>query len=198
MNLKNDMNIELVIKPIMEEICASEEKKAIWRPSSKYAWMKRLSLDSRGDVGERTVTTILENNGYEVLWSKETRNKEYDVFAKNKMTGQTLYIEVKTATMGNSAMTFQHESIEKDRGYNSIIFMDFAPDDLYVTCLCKTELPFDNTSSNPYLPHCGPMHRRKYGVHYKWTLALNHVMNNVVTSDVEFMNLFRLMETRIK
>lgn len=190
------MNIDQIALSVIEEACADAKKKLIWFPTCKYVSLTaKLGNDGRGKIGEKFVATLLNNNGYEAIWDEKTCGKEYDVLVRNKITNQILHIEVKTATLGNSAPTFQHDDIERNRDYNCMILVEFTPNNVGVICLAKNELPFDREILSSYLPNLKKMTPRKDGTNYHLTVRLKEFIP--ITTEAEFMEKFCAMESRV-
>ncbi len=78
-------------------------------------------------------------------------------------------IEVKTATLGRTNATFQHENIEKDRNYDVLVFVDIAPNDVYLSWFTKCDVQWKS------------LHRRANSNFYKWDIRLNKVIDNRVS-----------------
>ena len=179
----------------------------IWTPTCKFWNLMELTPDGLGEFGENFATTLLKELGkpYDIKCSTSTDVKEYDILITHQLSRMSMGVEVKTATLGNSAPSFQHENIEPRRRFDAILFMDFAPDELYATFLTKSEIPFDRCEPhNKLLPHPGPIHQRKErsGV-YKWDFKIpgprskqNGVLMNRVSTIEDFLSKYRNMESR--
>lgn len=113
-----------------------QKKKLNWSTNSTYEPLRTMSsIDDKGDVGEMLLNEVLKNK-FDVVWEKAITRKEkdWDILVDG------IKIEVKTATMGNSSIMFQHEKFFKNRKYDVIAFLDFAPDELYVTLAKKSDI----------------------------------------------------------
>jgi hypothetical protein len=191
------VNISDILVPIIDKYSKNTNKKLVWLPTSRHINIQTLTPDEVGDVGEELIFTTLKNSGnYDVTWSKKTKNKEYDVKAKNKTNKRNHRIEVKTATLGNSTSSFQHDGLKKHRKFDNIIFVDIGPDDMYITCSTKEELPWLEASTNPLVPRKSKMTVRENG-DYKYDLMLKQVKNNLITNETDFLVSFSDMEKRL-
>ena len=96
-----------------------------------------LPIDNRGEVGEEFVATMLRLLGKEIIHERgiiDRKNKQWDIIADN------IRLEIKTATLGKSAATFQHENLERNRDWDGLILVDVAPNTIYVKCEAKINI----------------------------------------------------------
>ncbi|MGI9306467.1 MAG: hypothetical protein ACR2P5_04095 [Gammaproteobacteria bacterium] len=152
---------------IFEDVLNSQIEKqksgSRWKPDSRFARARNeLQPDSRGQVGEEFVAAVLTRLGHSVKNKQTTdpENKQWDLVVDEKHRW-----EIKTATMGKKSSNFQHENIYKERGYHGIIFVDIAPDDLYISFVPKHKIPWKN------------LHRRKDSNFYKWDFSVQKIKN---------------------
>lgn len=130
-----------------------------WNSDSTYEPLRIMnSIDDKGEVGEMLLYEVLKDH-FKVNWekavtSRELHEKDWDIII------QGITIEVKTATMGNTSKTFQHEKFFKNRNYDAVVFLDFTPDEFYITFAKKTDIIWDR------------LHKRK--------------VNGVLTSEYKF------------
>jgi len=139
-----------------------------WKDDSIYNPLKIMSsIDDKGDVGEMLLNEVLKNR-FKVTWekAKTSREKDWDI------TVDGIKIEVKTATMGNTSMTFQHEKFFKNRNYDAVVFLDFTPNNLYITFAKKSDILWDR------------LHKRKvndvYTTEYKFDFSLKNIKENKI------------------
>lgn len=189
-----------------------KRKPPIWTPRCRFWDLKEKTPDELGQFGEQFVYSMLNDglgNPYYVKWDNTTDSKEYDICVINQLTRFTVGLEVKTATQGDAAPTWQHENLEPGRGWDAMCFVDFAPNDLYITILTRDEIPFEEASDNALLPHTGPIHPRKNRDEvFKWTFSLgrsggkrtshNGVAMNRIDSPADFVKRYLEMEIRLK
>ena len=150
-------NNDNCIKEFLHEAISEGLKKESEKPDphgwrgGEFADGRNLQIDSRGDAGEHFVASVLRRMGKKVEHDSGTdpKKKHWDLIADG------VKLEVKTATLGMSKPSFQHEGVEKDRGYDGIVFVDIAPDDVYISFMAKRDITW------------GRPHKRRYGKHYK-------------------------------
>ena len=159
----------------------SDRKNNVWVKGA-FMQIRALTPDTRGELGEEFVERLLVSLGYTVERSNVTdrTKKHWDL----RVNGVAL--EIKTATVGKSGRSFQHENIEKDRDYDGIVLLDIAPDAIYLTAASKKDLPF-NSPNDLWTKSPKQMHRRAHGIQYKWDLSIKDVADREIKSltDVE-------------
>ena len=177
-------------KPNIKTIFHKALKAALetMRAKDKYGWLdgefakiRQLQADSRGAAGEDFVVALLTAAGKKIQHTGRTdpQNKQWDIVADG------IRLEVKLATMGASNPTFQHEHLEKDRQYDGIVFVDIAPDDIYITCVAKCDMDWSK------------LHRRRHGIEYKWDWSRSAIQNNKMTTLADFVAAYDKMVERI-
>ena len=167
----------------IEEVKA-KRKKTDW-DSSTFEVIKEFEIDNRGMTGEIFTEKNLKSLGYEVERDENPGGdeKEYDILLNGKIK-----IEVKTATRGANDKTFQHEGLHPDRDFDILILIDVAPNNIYVTCVKKKDLPFDIPNNN-FSKRNKKMHKRKSGV-YKWDLNIKDIEEREVKTLEDFKRIF--------
>lgn len=123
-----------------------------------FADLLKLSIDRRGRVGEELIATALHKGGVQGVTragGKDRRKKQWDIRTAD------MTIEVKTATLGRNASTFQHERIEKNRQWDALVLLDIAPNDVYLSWTTHGSLDWRN------------MHRRDPEGYHKKDLRLS-------------------------
>ncbi len=179
---KSDIN-ETLLGIVRQAIAEKNRKK--WK-SCFFAPIQQLTADGKGTVGERFVAEMLRKLGHDVEHNQSTdrTKKGYDIMVDGKIK-----LEVKLATLGNHSNTFQHESIERNRDYDAIVFIDVGPDDVYITCAKKEDLPFSSKSCK-FTVKPKMMHKRDTGSLYKWDFSLKDVENRRVRTLNDFSKIF--------
>lgn len=176
------------IKEIVTNVIAEVTKAnpSSWA-GSDFAGVKLVEIDNRGDIGELIVVKMLRALGRDVSYNPgaTSEDKNWDLICDD------FFYEVKTATLGKDEITFQHENIYKTRQYDGLIFVDIAPNDLYVSCFDKRSIDWRS------------LHHRKDSVFYKWDTHLketrkNPVLQNRITQLSDFQEKFENMENKIK
>ncbi len=139
------MRIGETIKSIIQELRnikkqTNSKKKDNWKPNSKYAEIKNMSNDDTGEIGEMLLNYVFKNHEYNVIYEKSqtSLDKDWDI----EINGYK--IEVKTATIGNNANTFQHEKLYKQKTYDILILIDITSDKIYCTMGYKKNIKWEN------------------------------------------------------
>lgn len=164
--IKNNMKkIELKIRKIVEELTElKKDKKDYWPSGSRFIDIRNMTNDDTGEVGEMLLDKVFSENGYKVDFDKGITNdeKDWDIIIND------IKIEVKTATIGKSTPSFQHENFAKNRSYDAVAFIEFTSEKLYVIFALKKDILWDK------------LHARKvngmYTNMYKFDLTLKKIM----------------------
>lgn len=135
----------------------AERDKHGWE-SGKFRKIRSMQPDKKGDLGEDFIVWLLQESGRSTTCTRRTdpTNKQWDI----RVDSDSITLEVKTATLGYSNSTFQHEGLEQNRRCDGIVFLDISPDTLYITCFCKHTFNWKAA------------HHRRYGVQFKKDLTL--------------------------
>ena len=157
-------------------------------PQATYGGVKQLEIDERGKIGERLVVALLRKIGGRTVDYNENatdEDKHWDFICEG------LRYEVKTATLGKDGITFQHESIYKTRLYDGLIFVDIAPNDIYISAFPKKGIVWKL------------LHSRKDSAFYKWDTHLREsrkwpVAQNRIETLEDFNRIFSEAESRIR
>lgn len=185
-------DVKHILKGIIDAKVARAEKKVLWEDSDFQA-IQKLQAVNRGDVAEEFIADVLAKGGYRVKFSSQVGKEDgdYDI-----LVNDTIKLDVKTATLASSGKTFQHENIRQDGGYDILVLVDVAPNDLYVTVAPKQTLPFfefnENWTAKPKV-----MHRRLGGSFYKWDFSLKDVKERKVESTRDILAMFELAFKRL-
>ena len=134
------MSIDKIIKDLVKELFINRKnKKNNWSLGGKYIEIKEMNNDDTGEVGESLLDKVFSKK-YKVFYekAKTSDDKDWDIII-DKIT-----IEVKTSTIGASSDTFQHEKFFPSRVYDAFIFLDFMPNDLYMTIAKKEDIVWEN------------------------------------------------------
>lgn len=177
-------------------VISRQKPAAITWTGSPLAKFTHVQIDTRGTVGELLLVNLLKAGGRKPVYNENTTDleKHWDFMCNN------LKYEVKTASLGKKGDTFQHEEIFKSRLYDGLIFVDIAPDNIYISMWAKADIKWNE------------IHFRANGAYYKWVTSLTPidkikqgkkrrkfcVQDNAVHTVKEFMSRFRKFEKRIK
>ena len=107
-----------------------KKKRNIWE-DSKYKYISELENDDVGKVGEFTIENWCKNASIDCdingIKTKEHGGGIGDGTIKSKS------VEIKTARLGSDLKSFQHELGEKPWLAEYMIFLDIAPNIIYIT-----------------------------------------------------------------
>ena len=178
---------DIILNKINEILNKKPKCKFDWH-GSLYEKIQFIPLDDKGDVGEEITFDILKNKGCIVEYEKGTteETKGWDV----KSNG--IKIEVKLATITIGSGGFQHENLEAQRDFDAILFIDVAPNKVFLTAVKKRDILWRK------------LHRRINGV-YKCDFTIKHIKNNkidkfssfktgLVQTDEDFYNIYKYLE----
>ncbi|MFH1968342.1 MAG: hypothetical protein ABIJ84_03075 [bacterium] len=185
------MEIEKIIIQIVEDLIKNRDhKRDNWNAQSKFLPIKNLNNDETGEVGELLLYNIFSRNGYKVEHEKAitSDDKDWDIIIDD------IKIEVKTATIGRVAKTFQHEKFFKNRNYDAFVFLDFTPNELWVTIGLKKDIIWKNLTKR--------MVRGIFTSEYKFDLSLKMLQDgknkkmkrcysSVINNEEDLINLFK-------
>lgn len=183
------MKISDIILSKIEEIIARKPKAKFDWHDSLYEKIQFIPLDDKGDVGEEIARDILMNKGCKVEFEKGVtgETKGWDI----KSNG--LKIEVKLATITIGSGGFQHENLESQRDFDAVLFIDVAPNEVFLTAVKKKDIIWKS------------LHRRINGV-YKCDFTIKNIKDNkiskfkeyktgIIETDEDFYNIYKYLET---
>ena len=178
--------ISEILSPIITQVLKRQKDAGDMWAGSKYAMFKKLEIDKRGEVGEMLVEKMLADLDITVKRNRETdrTKKHWDI----KDLDHNLGFEIKLATQGtrkNGKGTYQYEGFEKDRDYAGVILIAVAPNNIYITCAAKGNIPFAK-ENNYYTERKKKLHRREYGTQYKWTFSASDVADREIITIQDF------------
>lgn len=130
---------------------------------SLYEDIKFLQIDDRGQLGEEIAVDILRDFGCEVEYDKSatSETKGWDLISNG------IKIEVKFATITINSGQFQHENLHSQRDFDAILFIDIAPNEIYLTAVYKKDILWKK------------LHRRPNG-DYKCDFTISHIQENKI------------------
>lgn len=162
-------DINVLVKIIMEEK-KKEDDKNIWG-NSIYKYLPFLQANNVGKVGEILIHNLCINNQI---------NSTIDG-TKTKMSGggdgtiNNKTVEIKTALLGSNKSTFQHELGEHPWNAIYMIFIDIAPDNVYITIFknfTEEQYKTKKFKCNPYFPTKSITRRKGVG-NFKLDTSIN-------------------------
>ena len=201
------MNIETLVKDKIAEVLQQASGAKFDWEGSTYEDVRYLPIDSRGELGERIVASILRGSGYEVEGDdgKTDAERGYDLIAN----GVKLEIKFATITIGSGG--FQHEALQSQRSYDAVLFVDIAPNQVFLTAVKRKDiiwrLKAPDKKPDPGKKPKVALHKRKDSVHYKCDFTIKHIQANDIphfrdfkTGEIktteDFLNIYKHVETK--
>lgn len=173
--------INKLLKSLIKSTISERADKHGWE-AGMFSQILKLSPDQRGEIGEALLERLLNDGGVTGV----TREGALDRTLKHwDIRTDDMDIEVKTATLGRNANTFQHEHLEHDRNYHAIVLIDIAPNDIYMTWSAKQDIPWRR------------LHRRATSTGYKWDTKLSELESSKVTSHEDVVVAYNRIKERI-
>ncbi len=133
MNNKN--LISVFFNSVYQETINNLKKPPKFNEKDIYYKLKLLSIDARGSFGQRFLVNAFKQNGFKSYNDKD-QNKDWDIKLKNYR------IELKTATLDVNNK-FQHEGIHKTDNYDLLVFLDIAPNQIFLKGMLYNEIDFE-------------------------------------------------------
>ncbi|MEK7540971.1 MAG: hypothetical protein AAB529_01905 [Patescibacteria group bacterium] len=182
---------DIIFKKIKEIKRRKPPQKFDWN-DSLYEDIQFLTIDERGQLGEEITVEILKDFKCKI---------DYDASITEAVKGwdfisNGLKIEVKFATITIGTGLFQHENLHAQRDFDGILFIDVAPNEIYLTAVCKKDIIWKN------------LHRRPNG-DYKCDFSIKHIKDNKISkfekhksgsisSSKDFFNTYKWLEKNCK
>lgn len=162
-NLKSFAEIaEVLIKKKHEK----KKKRDIWE-TSKWKYISQLENDDVGGVGEEIIGQFCHLVSIDANIDG-IKTKRENGLGDGKINGRSC--EIKTARLGSNGSTFQHELGETPWKSSFMIFLDIAPNNMYITIFPNFSEEFYKKSGNdsstkcsPYFPTKSIVWRKKIG-----------------------------------
>ena len=127
----NNMNPSDLLVSVIDVQRQKENEANIWR-DSKYKYIAELESNNVGNVGEGLLQKICENQGIESsIDGAKTKLKGGGTDGDGRIKGRS--VEIKTARLGASMTSYQHELGEHPWKANYIAFVDVAPAHIYLS-----------------------------------------------------------------
>ncbi|MEK9170018.1 MAG: hypothetical protein AAB674_00010 [Patescibacteria group bacterium] len=157
------MKITDIILRKIKEIQTRKPKQMFDWNDSLYEDMQYLTIDERGQLGEEITVDILKNFKCKVKYDSSVTSevKGWDFKSNGKK------IETKLATITIGTGQFQHENLYPQRDFDAILFIDIAPNEVYLTAVRKEDILWKK------------LHRRENGV-YKCDFTIKHIKDNAI------------------
>jgi hypothetical protein len=180
-----------ILNIISKKIAEIKKRKPLqmfdWN-DSLYEDIQFLTIDERGQLGEEISVEILKDSKCKIKYDASITEtvKGWDFISNG------LKIEVKLATITIGTGQFQHENLHPQRDFDGVLFIDVAPNEIYLTAVSKKDFLWKK------------LHRRENGV-YKCDFTLKHIKENkiprfekyktgLVNSAEDFYNIYKWLE----
>ncbi|MDD2731627.1 MAG: hypothetical protein PHI53_00305 [Candidatus Pacebacteria bacterium] len=159
---------EIILKKIEEIKKRKPPQKFDWN-DSLYEDVQFLTIDERGQLGEEITVDILKKFKCKIKYDAGITGalKGWDFISNG------LKIEVKLATITVGTGQFQHENLHPQRDFDGILFIDVAPNEIYLTAVCKKDINWKK------------IHRRESGV-YKCDFTIKNIQDDKIPKFVEY------------
>ncbi|NWN45755.1 hypothetical protein [Candidatus Phytoplasma pruni] len=163
-------NISNFFNETYQKIINNIKNKNQFQENDLYYKIKNLSIDARGSFGQQFLVDGLKKIGLKTV-NDNNKNKDWDIKVNNYR------VEVKTATL-DSQNKFQHEGIHKTHNYDLLIFLDIAPNQIFIKAVLYDEIDFSK------LHQRGAGRKLATGAGYKWDYYLpqHQAENNQINS----------------
>uniref|UniRef100_A0A6C0CGC0 Uncharacterized protein n=1 Tax=viral metagenome TaxID=1070528 RepID=A0A6C0CGC0_9ZZZZ len=157
---KNDLKVEQKMEEetmhsmlvrIIQEQKDKENKQDIWK-NSPYKDLVKLQTNNVGNVGEHLINNICKVSNIEADCDGSKTKQIGGGEGDGNIMGNT--VEIKTAHQGSSSSNFQHELGELPWKAKIMIFVDIAPECIYLTIFKNfSEEKYKSTEKLvPYFP----------------------------------------------
>lgn len=186
------MKISTIILKKIKEIKKRKPPQMFDWNDSLYEDIQFLTIDERGQLGEEIAIEILKNFKCKIRYDASITGAEkgWDFISNG------LKIETKLATITIGTGLFQHENLHPQRDFDGILFIDVAPNEVYLTVVCKKDIIWKK------------IHRRESGI-YKCDFSIKHIKDNkilkfenhktgLVNSAEDFFNIYKWIEENCK
>ena len=178
---------DIILKKIKDIKDRKPPQKFDWN-DSLYEDIQFLAIDERGQLGEEITVDILRSFNCDIDYNPSVTGevKGWDLISNN------LKIEVKFATITVGTGQFQHENLHSQRDFHGVLFIDVAPEEIYLTAVCKKDIIWKK------------LHRRPNG-DYKCDFTIKHIQDKsilkfsqykagLVSSARDFFDIYKWLE----
>jgi len=143
-----------IFKQSLEEQYEKKQKRDIWE-NSEWKHIAELENDDTGKVGESVINGWCQKAGIPSNIDG-SKTKELNGGGKGDGPINNKSVEVKTARMGSSGDSFQHELGENPWNAEFMLFLDIAPDKMYLTIFPNFSQEFYKRSGADSSVKCDP------------------------------------------
>ena len=177
-----------IFKQSLEEQYEKKQKRDIWE-NSEWKHIAELENDDTGKVGESVINGWCQKAGIPSNIDG-SKTKELNGGGKGDGPINNKSVEVKTARMGSSGDSFQHELGENPWNAEFMLFLDIAPDKINMTLFPNFSQEFykksadDSSYKCKYFPTKSITWRDKKGA-FKLDLTTKNIEGNKYTFVVD-------------
>lgn len=132
--MNNKISISTFFDEIYNETISNLKKQPKFTKDDLYYKIQSLTNDAKGSFGQKFLVDGFKKNGYKSA-NDNDKNKDWDIKLENYR------IEVKTATLDVNNK-FQHEGVHKTANYDLLIFLDIAPNQIFVKGILYNDIDF--------------------------------------------------------
>jgi hypothetical protein len=159
-----------------------EEKANIWE-NSQYKYIQKLQINNVGDVGETFMKNICDICQIEAKIDGSKTKKLGGGIGDGLILNKS--IEIKTSRRGSKTPSFQHELAEIAWKSEFMIFIDVAPECIYLTIFKNFSEEFYKSSAKsgakcePYFPTISVTQRKGVGA-FKLNTTIKITEENII------------------
>ena len=150
----NQTSMTDILTTLVEVQYDKKKKRNIWN-DSKWKHISELENDDVGRVGENMVQKCCE--AAQILSNidgSKTKEQNGGGIGDGTINGKS--VEIKTARVGSTGNSFQHELGECPWNADYMLFVDIAPKDIYITLFKNWSEEFYKKSGQLNGPKCEP------------------------------------------
>ena len=197
--IETNQTFTSVASNIIDAIFEQKQRRNIWE-NSKWAHIAELENDDVGKAGEKIINELCSRASVPAdidgLKTKELGGGEGDGIINGKT------VEIKTARLGSSGSSFQHELGEVPWAAEYMLFLDIAPEKMYITIFRNFTEEFYKQSGcdssikcTPYFPTKSICWRKQKGAFkLDTTLAINNKNKYTFIFDANMTDWSKLTE----
>lgn len=150
---QNSNSFTTVATSLINKKHTQKQKRDIWG-NSKWKNISELENDDVGGVGEEIINELCKKSQIVSDIDGTKTKQQGGGIGDGKIKGKTC--EIKTARLGSSGSSFQHELGEVPWKADFMIFLDIAPENMYVTLFKNFDEEFYKKSGVDSSNKCSP------------------------------------------
>ena len=149
-----DTDMKYIFIDTLEEQYEDKKKRNIW-DDSEWKHIAELENNDVGIIGETTIHRLCKAAGINANINGVERKEVGGGVGDGTINGYS--VEIKTARLGSSGSSFQHELGEKPWLADYMLFLDIAPDTFYITLFPNFTEEFYKRSGEDTTVKCVPI-----------------------------------------